>query len=74
LICSCAGILLIGIPSVVGVVFGFVARAQIRRTNGAQRGDGLAMAGIVVGFIVVGLAILGLVVHAATRGVAGVGG
>ncbi len=48
LICSCAGLFFL--PAISGIVLGFVARAQIRRSNGAQRGDGLAIAGIVVGF------------------------
>ncbi len=48
LICSCAGLLFL--PVIPGIVLGFVAHAQIKRTNGAQRGDGLAIAGIVVGF------------------------
>ncbi|HEY6429385.1 MAG TPA: DUF4190 domain-containing protein [Acidimicrobiales bacterium] len=64
LICSCAGIIALGIPSVVGIVFGFLARSRIRQSYGIQRGDGLALAGIIVGFAVVGLVILGLVVDA----------
>jgi uncharacterized membrane protein len=64
LICSCAGIVLLGVPSVVGIVLGFVARSRIRKSYGALRGDGLALAGIIVGFVVVGLVILGLVVDA----------
>ena len=64
LVCSCAGIFLIGIPAVVGIIFGFVARGQIRRSNGAQGGAGLALAGIIVGFVVVGLLILAIVVRA----------
>jgi hypothetical protein len=48
LICSCAGLFFL--PAIPGIVLGFVARAQIRRSNGAQRGDGLAIAGIIVGF------------------------
>jgi hypothetical protein len=48
LICSCAGLFFL--PAIPGIVLGFVARAQIKRSNGAQRGDGLAIAGIVVGF------------------------
>jgi len=50
LVCSCAGILFFGVPGIVGIVFGFVARSQIRRSNGAQGGAGLALAGIIVGF------------------------
>ena len=41
--CSSSGCLL-------GIIFGFVARAQIKRTNGVQQGAGLALAGIIVGF------------------------
>ena len=67
LICSCVGILLIGVPSVVGIVFGFIARTRIRESNGSQRGNGLAIAGIVVGFVVVGLVLLVIVVNA-TKG------
>jgi hypothetical protein len=58
LVCSCAGILLIGIPCLLGVIFGFVARSQIKRANGMQEGAGLALAGIIVGFFVVGAYIL----------------
>jgi hypothetical protein len=64
LVCSCAGILLLGLPAVAGIVFGFVARSKIRRSNGAERGDGLALAGIIVGFVVVGLVLLTIVVSA----------
>ena len=48
----------------LGIIFGFVARRQIRQSNGAQGGGGMALAGIIVGFVVVGLVILGLVVRA----------
>lgn len=58
LVCSCAGLFLIGIPAVLGIIFGFVARSQIRRSNGAQGGGGMAMAGIIVGFGVVALVII----------------
>ncbi len=64
LVCSCAGIFLLGIPAVLGIIFGFVARGQIRQSNGAQGGNGMALAGIIVGFVVVALVILGLVVRA----------
>lgn len=51
-----------GVPAVLAVVFGFVARAQIRRANGTQTGGGLALAGIIVGFV--GLAVTVAVVIA----------
>jgi hypothetical protein len=62
LVCSCVGIIpfLFGIPCILGVIFGFVARGQIRRTNGMQGGSGLALAGIIVGFSLIALFILGV--------------
>src|ERR1700722_1925353 len=62
LVCACAGIIpfLFGIPAILGVIFGFVARGQIRRTNGMQGGGGLALAGIIVGFSLIALFILGV--------------
>lgn len=55
LICSCAGYFTIGISAVVGVVLGYRARMQIRQSGGAEQGDGLAKAGIIVGYIMIGL-------------------
>jgi hypothetical protein len=49
LVCSCAGFVVL-IPAVLGIIFGFIARSQIRRSGGTQGGDGLATAGIIVGF------------------------
>jgi hypothetical protein len=49
LICGCAGFLFF-IPGILGIIFGFVARGQIKRSNGRQKGDGMAIAGIIVGF------------------------
>jgi len=48
LVCSIVG-LLIPLGGVLGIVFGFVARNQIRRSNGTLSGTGLALAGIIVG-------------------------
>jgi hypothetical protein len=42
---------LYGIGAVLGVVFGFVARSQIKRSGGMQKGKGLALAGIVIGLV-----------------------
>ena len=62
LICSCAGVFFL--PAVLGVVFGFVARSQITRSNGLQRGGGLAIAGIIVGFGWLALVVLGIALGA----------
>ena len=58
LVCSITGVLFFSIPSVLGVIFGFVARSQIRRSNGTQSGNGIALAGVIVGFCVIGLWVL----------------
>jgi len=55
LVCSIGGLLFVGIPSILGVIFGFVSRSQVRRSAGSQTGDGLALAGIIVGFVVIAL-------------------
>jgi hypothetical protein len=49
LVCSCAGFILF-IPAVLGIIFGFISRSQIRQSKGGQKGDGMAIAGIIVGF------------------------
>jgi hypothetical protein len=43
------------------VIFGFVARSQIRQANGTQKGAGLALAGIIVGFSLIALFIIGVI-------------
>ncbi len=60
LVCACAGIIpfLFGIPCILGVVFGFVARGQIKQSDGVQGGSGLALAGIIVGFSLIALFII----------------
>ena len=60
LVCACAGVIpiFVGIPCILGIIFGFVARSQIRRSNGTQQGSGLALAGIIVGFSLIALFIV----------------
>ena len=48
LVCSLAG-LLFGLLSILGIIFGFAARSQIRRTG--EAGEGMAVAGIIIGCI-----------------------
>jgi hypothetical protein len=64
LCCSVAGVLLIGVPAVIGVILGFVARSQINNSRGALKGLGFATAGIIIGFIVVAFYILFIIVAA----------
>jgi hypothetical protein len=42
-----------GVGSILAVVLGFVARTQIRNSQGRQGGDGLALAGIILGFLAI---------------------
>ncbi len=51
---------LYGIGAVLAIVFGFVARSQIKRSGGIQKGKGLALAGIIIG--IVSLVAIGVVV------------
>ncbi|MDR1799721.1 MAG: DUF4190 domain-containing protein [Bifidobacteriaceae bacterium] len=46
----------------LGIVFGHVARAQIRRTG--EGGDGLALAGLILGYIFTALMVIYVVVVA----------
>jgi hypothetical protein len=49
LVCGIAGFLFF-IPAGLGIIFGFVSRAQIKNSGGRQKGEGMAIAGIIVGF------------------------
>jgi uncharacterized membrane protein len=68
LVLSLVGFFLVGIPAVVGVILGFVARSQISKSGGTQKGAGLALAGIIVGIVIVILGILAVVVLATHPG------
>jgi hypothetical protein len=66
LVCSCVGVVpfLFGVPCILGIIFGFVSRGRIRRSNGMLSGEGLALAGIIVGFSLIGLFIIAVIVAA----------
>jgi hypothetical protein len=49
LICGIAEFFTLGIAAVPAVILGHVARANIKRTG--ERGDGLAIAGLVLGYL-----------------------
>ena len=50
-----------GIGSILAVIFGFVARKQIKDSGGRQSGSGMALAGIILGFVGVASLILWIV-------------
>jgi uncharacterized membrane protein len=62
--CSGAGIIpfFFGVSSVVGIVLGFVALSQIKRSGGVQQGRGLAIAGVAIGFSLIAIFLLLVVV------------
>ena len=53
------------IGSILALVFGYVARSQIRERG--EGGDGMAIAGIVLGWIGVGVLVLALLASIAAR-------
>lgn len=62
LVCGLTGCVY-GIPAILAIVFGFIARSQIKQSQ--QDGNGLALGGIILGFawIVLGVvAVIGLFV------------
>ena len=71
LVCACGGFLFI-VPAVLAVIFGFIARSQISQSGGRQGGDGLALAGILVGFAWIGLFVILIIVGAANNNSSGV--
>jgi hypothetical protein len=48
------------IASIVAIVTGHMARAEIRRSAGTMEGDGLAVAGLVLGYAMVVISFIGL--------------
>ena len=49
-----------GIP-ILPIIFGYIARGRIRDSNGTKQGDGLALAGLIIGWITVAFFVIALV-------------
>lgn len=63
LICSIAGWFLVPfIGGVLGVIFGHIARREIRHSQGWKSGDGLALAGLIIGYLHIALIVLAVVI------------
>lgn len=58
LVCGIIGCF--SVTAIVAIVLGFIARNQIRESGGTQQGDGMALAGIILGFVWIGLGIIQL--------------
>lgn len=54
-----------GVGAVLAIVFGFIARSQIKQSNGTQKGEGMALAGIIIGFAGIVIGIVTVIVVAA---------
>ena len=46
------------VGSLVAIITGHMARAEIQRSNGQMDGDGLAIAGLVLGWLVIAISVL----------------
>ena len=51
-------VVLPGLGSILALVFGYIAKSQIKKSPTPQDGDGMATAGIVLGYIGVALGVL----------------
>jgi hypothetical protein len=51
LVCSLAGLVFCGLPSIAGIILGIVAMRETKRTG--QDGFGLAVAGLAIGAVIV---------------------
>jgi hypothetical protein len=61
LIASILGVTLIPtIGSIIGLILGYLARKEIRESGGTVTGDGMATAGIIIGWVGVGFAAIGI--------------
>ncbi|MGY0619118.1 DUF4190 domain-containing protein [Lysobacter sp. A378] len=49
------------VGSIVAIVTGHLARSEIRRDPGVMEGDGLALAGLVLGYAMVVIAVLSVI-------------
>lgn len=53
-------VLLFGIGGVAGIILGILARNKIKNSHGTQGGDGMALAGIILGVANVALVCFGI--------------
>ena len=65
LICGIAEIFTLGFAAVPAVILGHLARAQIKRTG--ERGEGMAIAGLVLGYLGIGIWTLIIIALAANN-------
>lgn len=54
LVCGCLGFVTC-ISGIAAIILGHIARKQIRESGGTQQGDGMALAGLILGYIITAL-------------------
>jgi hypothetical protein len=59
------------IPAILAVVFGFIARKKIKESNGAIKGDGMAIAGIATGLCTIGIFVISIAIFFISGGMSG---
>lgn len=61
LICGIAAWLgIFGLGGLLAVIFGHMAKGEIRKSGGTVTGDGMATAGLILGYANIALAVIGL--------------
>jgi dihydroorotate dehydrogenase len=67
-----------GLAGIVAIITGHIAKGQIKDSQGRQTGDGLATAGLILGYAQIVLSIVGLCIYLVfvlgIFGIAGLGG
>lgn len=46
------------VSQIVAIVCGHIARSQIRKSNGAEGGSGMALTGLIIGYVMLGISML----------------
>ena len=72
MILGIVGLLCCVIGGIVAIIIGGQAKAEIAGSGGTQTGEGMAKAGVIMGWISIGLTILGIVAYIAIFAIAGV--
>ncbi|NLP13897.1 MAG: DUF4190 domain-containing protein [Clostridium sp.] len=52
--CCCIG----SVTGILAVVFGFIAKSKINSSNGLEKGNGMALAGIILGFMGIAISLI----------------
>ena len=54
-----------GIGSILAIIFGHIARSEIKNSDGRLTGGGLALAGLIIGYLALGIVVVGLLASVA---------